>query len=77
MHAGGYRVLTWVNALVVDVPLGTDLGLLPPSWMSPGGQSLLSRGAIFPGSSAVGRSGGQSGGRGSRWGAGAGRATGW
>jgi hypothetical protein len=47
-----------VSALVVDVPIGTNLGLLHLFWMLLGGQLLLSRGAIFPGLSAVGLSAG-------------------
>lgn len=49
-----YRVLTLVSALVVDVPIGTNLGLLHLFWMLLCGKLLLSRGAIFPGLSAVG-----------------------
>ena len=51
-----YRVLLLVSALVVDVPIGTNLGLLHLFWMLLCGQLLLSRGAIFPGLSAVGLS---------------------
>jgi hypothetical protein len=53
-----YRVLTLVSALVVDVPIGTKLGLLHLVWMGLCGKLLLSRGAIFPGVSAVGLSDG-------------------
>lgn len=56
MHEGVYRVLTLVSALVVDVPIGTNLGLLHLFWMLLGGQLLLSRGALFPGLSAMGLS---------------------
>ena len=56
MHEAVYRVLTLVSALVVDVPIGTNLGLLHLFWMLLCGQLLLSRGAIFPGLSAVGLS---------------------
>jgi hypothetical protein len=56
MHAGVYRVLTLVSALVVDVPIGTNLGLLHLFWMLLCGKLLLSRGALFPGLSAVGLS---------------------
>jgi len=41
---------------VVDVPIGTNLGLLHLFWMLLCGKLLLSRGAIFPGLSAVGLS---------------------
>jgi len=58
MQEGVYRVLTWVSALVVDVPVGTNLGLLHLFWMLLCGKLLLSRGAIFPGLSAVGLSAG-------------------
>jgi hypothetical protein len=58
MHEAVYRVLTLVSALVVDVPIGTNLGLLHLFWMLLCGKLLLSRGAIFPGLSAVGLSAG-------------------
>lgn len=58
MHEGVYRVLTLVSALVADVPIGTNLGLLHLFWMLLGGKLLLSRGAIFPGLSAAGLSAG-------------------
>src|SRR5215207_5808499 len=53
MHEAVYRVLTVVSAVVVDVPIGTNLGLLHLC-----GKLLLSRGAIFPGLSAIGLSDG-------------------
>ena len=53
MQEAVYRVLTLVSALVVDVPIGTNLGLLHLFWMVLCGKLLLSRGAIFPGLSAV------------------------
>src|SRR3954464_3333078 len=56
MQEAGYRVLTLVRALVVDVPIGTNLGLLHLFWMLLCGKLLLSRGAIFPGLSAIGLS---------------------
>jgi hypothetical protein len=56
MQEAVYRVLTLVSALVVDVPIGTNLGLLHLLWMVLCGKLLLSRGAIFPGLSAVGLS---------------------
>lgn len=58
MQEAVYRVLTLVGALVVDVPIGTNLGLLHLFWMVLCGKLLLSRGAIFPGLSAVGLSDG-------------------
>src|SRR5436309_2789523 len=56
MQEAVYRVLTLVSALVVDVPIETNLGLLHLFWMLLCGKLLLSRGAIFPGLSAVGLS---------------------
>ena len=56
MQEAVYRVLTLVSALVVDVPIGTNLGLLHLFWMLWCGKLLLSRGAILPGLSAVGLS---------------------
>jgi len=56
MQEAVYRVLRLVSALVVGVPIGTNLGLLHLLWMVLCGQLLLSRGAIFPGLSAVGLS---------------------
>jgi hypothetical protein len=56
MQEAGYRVLTLVSALVVDVPIGTNLGLLRLFWMLLSGKALLTRGAIIPGLSAVGLS---------------------
>jgi hypothetical protein len=56
MQESVYRVLTLVSALVVDLPVGTNLGLLHLFWMVLCGKLLLSRGAIFPGLSAAGLS---------------------
>jgi hypothetical protein len=56
MHEAVYRVLTLVSGLVADVPIGTNLGLLHLVWMVLCGKLLVSRGAIFPGLSAVGLS---------------------
>jgi hypothetical protein len=56
MQEAVYRVLTLVSALVVDVPIGTNLGLLHLFWMVVCGKLLVSRGALFPGLSAVGLS---------------------
>jgi hypothetical protein len=56
MHEAVYRVLRLVSALVVDMPVGTNLGRLHLFWMLLGGKLLLSRGAIFPGLSTIGLS---------------------
>ena len=56
MQEAVYRVLTLVSALVVDVPIGTNLGLLHLIWMLLSGKALLTRGAIIPGLRAVGLS---------------------
>lgn len=56
MQEAVYRVLTLVSALVVEVPIGTNLGLVHLVWMLVCGTLLVSRGAIFPGLSAVGLS---------------------
>jgi len=58
MQEAVYRVLTLVSALVEDVPIGTNLGLLHLLWMLLSGKALLTRGAIIPGLSAVGLSAG-------------------
>ena len=51
-----YRVVGLLCVLVVDVPIGTNLGLLYLFWMLLSGQLLLTRGAIMPGLSGVGLS---------------------
>src|SRR3954469_15226492 len=56
MQEAVYRVLTLVSALVVDVPIGTNLGLVHLFWMLLSGKGLLTRGAIIPGLSAAGLS---------------------
>jgi hypothetical protein len=56
MQEAVYRVLTLVSGLVVEVPIGTNLGLLHLIWMLLSGKALLTRGAIIPGLSAVGLS---------------------
>ena len=56
MQEAVYRVLALVSALVVEVPIGTNLGLLHLFWMLLSGKALLTRGAIIPGLSAVGLS---------------------
>jgi len=54
MQEAVYRVVRLVSALVVELPIGTNLGLLHLFWMVVCGKLLQSRGAIFPGLSAVG-----------------------
>jgi len=49
-----YRMLTLLCALVVTVPVGTNLGLLHLLWMLVSGQLLVTRGAVIPGLSACG-----------------------
>ena len=44
MQEAVYRVVTLVSALVVDVPIGTNLGLLHLLWMLVSGRLLASRG---------------------------------
>lgn len=56
MPAPVYRVLGLLCALVVPLPIGTNLGLLHLFWMLLSGQLLSSRGAIFPGLQALGLS---------------------
>jgi hypothetical protein len=51
-----YRMLTLLCALVVRVPMGTNLGLLHVLWMLVSGQLLAARGAVFPGLSGAGLS---------------------
>jgi hypothetical protein len=58
MQEAVYRVVTLVSELVVDVPVGTNLGLLHLFWMLVCGKLLLTRGAIIPGLAAVGLSAG-------------------
>src|SRR6266498_3329668 len=53
-----YRVMGLVCALVVELPIGTNLGLVHLMWMLLSGKALLTRGAIIPGLSAVGLSAG-------------------
>lgn len=56
MQAPVYRVLELVCAVVAGLPIGTNLGLLHLFWMLLSGKLLVSRGALFPGLSAVGLS---------------------
>ena len=51
-----YRVLGLVCALVVDLPIGTNLGLVHLLWMLVSGRLLETRGAVIPGLSATGLS---------------------
>ena len=51
-----YRVASLVCAVVVSLPMGTNLAMFGLVWMLVSGQLLLSRGAIFPGLSALGLS---------------------
>ena len=44
-----YRMMTLLCALVRQVPIGTNLGLLHLLWMLVSGRLLASRGALFPG----------------------------
>ena len=54
MHPTVYRVLTVLCALVVGVPIGTNLGLVVLLWMLLTGRLLATRGAVIPGLSALG-----------------------
>src|SRR5215212_753136 len=49
-----YRMLTLLCTLVVDLPIGTNLGLLHLLWLLVSGRLLATRGALFPGLSACG-----------------------
>jgi len=51
-----YRMLTLLCAVVVGLPVGTNLGLLHLLWMLVSGQLLATRGAVIPGLSACGLS---------------------
>lgn len=50
------QMLRLLCALVVQVPVGTNLGLLHLLWMLLSGQLLVTRGAVFPGLNGVGLS---------------------
>ena len=50
------RMLTLLCALVVTLPVGTNLGLLHVLWMLVSGQLLATRGAVIPGLDACGLS---------------------
>jgi hypothetical protein len=43
-----YRMMRLLCALVVNVPLGTNLGLLQLLWMPVSGRLLTTRGAVLP-----------------------------
>lgn len=49
-----YRMMTLLCALVVTMPVGTNLGLLHLLWMLVSGRLLTTRGAVIPGVSACG-----------------------
>jgi len=49
-----YQVMTMLSALVVPLPIGTNLGLLHLRWMLVSGRLLGSRGAVIPGVSEAG-----------------------
>ncbi len=49
-----YRTMTLLCALVGDLPIGTNLGLLHLLWMLMSGRLLAARGALFPGLSDCG-----------------------
>jgi hypothetical protein len=50
------RMLTLLCALVVVLPVGTNLGMLHLLWMLVGGRLLTTRGAVIPGLDACGLS---------------------
>jgi hypothetical protein len=54
MQATVYRVVRLLSALVVDAPIGTNLGLLHLLWMLVSGRLLEARGAVIPGLSLTG-----------------------
>lgn len=56
MQSPVYRVASLLCAVVVSLPIGTNLAMFGLMWMLVSGQLLLSRGAIFPGLSALGLS---------------------
>jgi hypothetical protein len=51
-----YRVVTLLSAVVVALPIGTNLGLLLVLWMLVSGQLLETRGAVLPGLTRLGLS---------------------
>ena len=48
------RVLLWLSALVVGLPIGTNLDVFTLLWLVSSGGLLDSRGAVIPGLSALG-----------------------
>src|SRR5438876_2818957 len=54
MPAPGYRVLRLLSALVVALPIGTNLDGFTLRWLVRSGGWLDSRGALLPGRSALG-----------------------
>ena len=51
-----YRMLTLLCGVVVNLPIGTNVGLLQLLWMLVSGRLLASRGAVIPGLDACGLS---------------------
>jgi hypothetical protein len=49
-----YRMMSLLCALVVNLPIGTNLGLLQLLWMLVSGRLLAARGAVIPGLDACG-----------------------
>lgn len=56
MLSPGYRVLILLSAVVVGLPIGTNLGLLRVLWLLVSGQLLETRGAVLPGLARLGLS---------------------
>jgi len=48
MSTIGYRISVLLGAILIDVPVGTNLGLFWLLWALLSGRFLLSRGAVFP-----------------------------
>jgi hypothetical protein len=59
MPDGVYHLMTLLCALVVPLPIGTNLGLLHLLWMLVSGRLLRSRGALFPGLAEAGLTDGE------------------
>src|SRR5258706_14016326 len=56
MPKAASRMRSPLGALVVPLPVGTNLGLLPLLWMVVSGRLLTTRGAVIPGLDACGLS---------------------